>query len=144
MYADRLVEFVNMLQKRRNSCHAAFESALQFTPDLPALMHAHAAYEAAVLGASHAEDPIRASTHHEVAKLVAKFVELLGTDLTVASPLNPFWHTGNPIQPDAADLRKAKPWDYVWRVASARAFGKDRATLETVSAWAERHIAGAF
>jgi len=131
MFADRLVEFVNMLQKRRNSSHAAFQTALQFTPHLPALMHAHAAYEAAVLGASHAEDPIRPSTHHEVAVLVDEFVRLVGTDATVVEARNPFGAT-------------AKPWDAMWRVAMGRAFGKDRAKLESVSEWASRHIAGAF
>ena len=34
MYADRLVEFVNFLQKKRNLSHASFTRALQFTPHL--------------------------------------------------------------------------------------------------------------
>ena len=42
MYVDRFVEFFNFLLKKRNSSHAAFDMALQFTPHLPALMHAHA------------------------------------------------------------------------------------------------------
>ena len=100
MYADRLVEFVNFLQKRRSTDHAAFEAALQFTPNLRALMHAHAAYEAAVLGSPHAEDPILPSTHFEAAKLVDEFVRVLGTDLTAPSTANPFHDVANCSTPE--------------------------------------------
>ena len=118
--------------KRRNTSAAAFSTALQFTPHLPALMHAHAAYATAVLGASHAEDPIRPGTHHAVAKLVDEFVRLLGTDLTIVDPANPFHRTG-PTRLDQGDYRTHRPWEWPDKVAMARAFGKDRASLETVS-----------
>ena len=144
MFADRLVEFVNFLQKRRNTGHAAFEAALQFTPHLRALMHAHAAYEAAVLGAPHAEDPIRPPTHYEVAKLVDEFVRLLGTDLTVISTANPFFHTGNSVQLSAGPYQSYQPWLWPERVARGRAFGKERTTLETIGEWAARMAREAF
>ena len=119
-----IIDPVNFLLKKRNSCHAACDMALQFTPHLPALMHAHAAYEAAVLGAPHVEDPIRPSTHNEVAKLVDEFIRLLGTDLTTPTADNPFWHTGQPVPLAAGEYKTRRPWEWVWLVAQGRAFGK--------------------
>ena len=144
MYVDRFVEFVNFLLKKRNSSHAAFDMALQFTPHLPALMHAHAAYETAVLGAPHVEDPIRPSTHNEVAKLVDEFIKLLGTDLTTPTADNPFWHTGQPVPLAAGEYKTRRPWEWVWLVAQGRAFGKGSASLESIDEWGERMAADAF
>ena len=144
VYADRYVEFIQNLMKRRNSCHAAFESALQFTPHLPALMHAHAAYEAAVLGAPTVEDPVRASTHVEVDTLVAEFIRLLGADLTVPVAENPFWHTGTPTDRDSGDYKARRPGEWAEKVAQGRAYGKDSAQLESVQAWAERLVGDAW
>jgi hypothetical protein len=56
-----------------------------------------------------------------------KFFELLGSDLTKANGMNPFWHTGCPcsqVDPGLDDLLLKKPWKVVWSVAWGAANGK--------------------
>jgi hypothetical protein len=56
-----------------------------------------------------------------------KFFELLGSDLTKANGLNPFWHTGYPcsqVNVDPEDLLRKKPWKRMWEVAYGAGNGK--------------------
>lgn len=57
---------------------------------------------------------------------------------------NPFFHTGNPVQLAAGPYQSYQPWLWPDRVARATAFGKDRATLETIGEWAARMASEAF
>ena len=110
----------------------------------PRFAFAHQRAAAHLLGAPHAEDPIRSSTHYEVAKLVEAFVQLLGTDLATPTTTNPFFHTGNPVQLSSGPYQSYQPWLWPDRVAQARAFGKGRTTLEQIGEWAERMADEAF
>ena len=68
-----------------------------------------------------------------------KLVSVLGTDLTVQSDLNPFWHTGNPCsQAGDDDLLRTRPWKHLWNVAGGAANGKG-APLSSAMRKAERY-----
>ena len=55
-----------------------------------------------------------------------RMVELLGKDATKDSPLNPFWHTGNPVSLTSGDYRERTPWVWMFEVAEGRSLGKGR------------------
>ena len=63
-------------------------------------------------------------------RLQDEFKQQLGTDLTVFSPNNPFWHTGNAVPLWTGDFQTRRPWEWVWRVAEGRSVGKGRARHE--------------
>ena len=124
MAFDRFVEYVNLRQSQRNSSFRAFDAALHYTPRLLPMMHVDAAYTAAVgggeAGADAGYDP---RLIRDVERLVALFVRLLGRDLTVPTTTNPFFHTGNAVDPNAGAACAHRPTEWLWQVESGRAAG---------------------
>ena len=93
-FADRAMEYINLLQDQRRGKFAAFEHALEFTPHLPALVYTVHALDAADHGESASNDPLRESMITAAEAIRADLVARLGTDLTVPDPTNPLFHTG--------------------------------------------------
>ena len=71
------------------------------------------------------QDVILASTLNGAKFFAEKFVDMCGTDLTVDSPGNPFWHTGTsaPINSATVELRLRRPQKFIFRVAQGLSGG---------------------
>jgi hypothetical protein len=67
-----------------------------------------------------------------------------GTETSMPTADNPFWHTGQPVPLAAGEYKTRRPWEWVWLVAQGRAFGKGSASLESIDEWGERMAADAF
>ena len=66
----------------------------------------------------------------------------LGTNLKTRNDFNLLWHTGLPRNIyTATNIKEARPWKYVRRVAQATSVGEGMADPETWDAWARRKIA---
>lgn len=86
-------------------------------------------------------EPIRAASLNAAKLLQDKFVAVLGTDLTVHSDRNPFWHTGSPCSQDTVgrDRLQKKPWEYMWEVAKGAMPGKGKSFWRTSQSY-QRHV----
>lgn len=73
---------------------------------------------------SDVNDPVRPSLLNGAARLRTKFKQLLGTDLTVADPLNRFWHTGVPTNAEVGDQETKRFDRFMWRVSAGTSSGK--------------------
>lgn len=124
-FIDRVMEFTNNEQQSmRRSAHAAsFGRTMDVTPLLRGMMHVRHAFQATEHGTSDGDDPITDSMLVQARLLQDELRRLLGTDLTVATNTNPFWHTGNPVAHNG-DMRTHRPWEWVWRAADATSHGK--------------------
>ena len=69
-----------------------------------------------------------------------EYRRVLGTDLTVVSANNPFWHTGNPVPLDGGDFRSRRPGEWWVRVAEGRSAGKGRGRPESWDTYARRFV----
>ena len=128
---DRLIEYINNLQLKRTTAFRGYDSQLHFTKYLKPLVHVDAAWKE-VDGVGHGlEDGVKEFLYNDIAQIHRKLVEVIGTDLTVASVGNPLWHTGIPVPLDGGDYRKRKPWLYIWEVAFGRSAGHNRSQAET-------------
>ena len=80
----------------------------------------------------------------EVAVLVDLFKSKLGSNLRSPSDFNPFWHTGNPTNMRSGNLKDARPWEWLWRVADGTSPGHHQLEgprkLEAWDVWFRRHI----
>lgn len=75
------------------------------------------------------------------AQVVRKeLLKQLGTDLTNATHINPFWHTGRPVDMHSGSASERKPWVYLWRVSLGLACGCGRSTPETWHAYVRRCV----
>ena len=134
MWCDRMQEYVNLLQDQRDGKYAAFERSLHYSQDIEALLHVAQMWDD---GGSSLHDPVRQSILDAAEVVRAKILELLGSDLTIPSDKNPFWHTGNPVKLASGSAQKHRPWEYVQAVADGRSAGKGR--IGMLQAWT-RHI----
>ena len=116
------------MQGLRDGKFAAFENALHYTPTIEAMLHAALAWEAAEKGESALNDPVTQALLNGAAIVRKQLFSKLGSDLTVTSDVNPFWHTGNPVKVCKKNIRSHQPWEDLRRVADGRVPGKDRST----------------
>ena len=130
MYGDRICENINRLQDERNGKFASFDKALHYSDEVIALMHVRQAWEAAKFGETRLHDPLKQSTLNAAEVIRQKLRAELGTDLTIATDHNPFFHTGNPVKLNAGPRRSYRPWADYWDVAAGRSAGKDRVARE--------------
>ena len=128
---DRLLEYVNLLQQQRMNAFSGFDSALHQTDLLPAMLHVDHAYEEAVHGSSPTEEVMTRSELFSARSLQDLFLSKCGSDLTIASNSNPFWHTGNATSFSGGDYREQQPWEYIWRVAQGLAVGRGRSSMQS-------------
>ena len=140
MYGDRCLEYVNYLQEQRNGKFASFDRALHYSADIVALMHVRQAWEAAKFGDTRLHDPLKQSTLNAAEVIRQKLHSELGTDLTIATELNPFFHTSNAVKLNAGPKRSYRPWADYWDVAEGRVAGKDRVTRERYDDYIRRYI----
>ena len=141
MAFDRFVEYVNLRQSQRNSVFLAFDSALHYTPHLLPMLHVDAAYTAATSGGDGGGDAgYDPRMIREVQKLVELFVRMLGSDLTVPSTDNPFWHTGNPVRVDAGAAKEYRPDEHIWNVESGQSAG-DGLAAQACALWLQDLLA---
>ena len=107
------------------------------------MLHADAAFSAAALGAStDADSGYDPRILNQVRRLVRMFEQELGTDLTVPSANNPWWHTGS-VQLAAGSTREYQPFDYVYEVEAGRLPGKE-AVRQSCRAWVLNQLANHF
>ena len=145
MAFDRLIEWINFRQGQRNSSFQAYDHSLQYTPELQPMMHVDAAYTAATLGKSpEADDGYDRRILNNALRLVERFIQQCGTDLTVASTDNPWWHTGNPVALTANSAREMRPWDYFWAVLRGTAAGKMMAHAQSGHDYVNDHLENHF
>jgi len=141
MAFDRLIEWINFRQGQRNSTFRAFDRSLQYTPELQPMMHVDAAYTAATLGySSEADDGFDQRVLNNALRLLEDFTQTCGTDLTVATSVNPWWHTGNPVQMATGTARQARPYDWFWDVMNGRSAEK-MAEAESGHDYVTNHLA---
>ena len=140
MAFDRLIEWINFRQSQRNSSFQAYDRSLQYTPELQPMMHVDAAYTAATLGKSpEADDGYDRRTLNNALRLVDRFLQESGTDLTIPSVHNPWWHTGNPVPLANDSDRRMRPADYFWAVMRGTAAGKD-ASAQSSGQYVDDHL----
>ena len=126
MAFDRLIEYVNHLQKMRTTAFKGFEKQLQFTPHLKALVHIDAAWKEANGVFAGIDDGIPAYLYNDVAQLRRKIRETLGTNLEALVLGNDLWHTGNAVPLAEHDYSERMPWELTDRVMHGRAVGVGR------------------
>lgn len=125
MAYDRLVEWINLRQSERSSSFQSYDGALQFTHRMQPMLHVDAAFSAAALGhSSDADAGYDPRIQNQVRRLLHMFERDIGTDLTLDSPNNPFWHTGIDVPLETGPTRERRPWSYVWEVARGRLAGR--------------------
>ena len=140
MYGDRILEWINLIQGLRDGKFSSFEKGMQYTPDLAAMLHAAHAWDCAEHGESSLHDPLKQSTLNAAEVIRAEIHRKLGSDLTIPSEYNPFWHTGNPVKLYSGPRREYRPWMDYWDVAAGRVPGKGRADTEEYAAYIRRII----
>lgn len=144
VYGDRLVEQFNLWQSWRDGKYAAFEKALQYTPDMAAMIHVAQVWDCFQNGDHESHDPVTQSILNGAAVVRAELKKKLGTDLTVKTTHNPFWHTGNPVNLANGSTRINRPWEFIWHVADGTAAGKGRVTVESYAEYIERTMANSL
>merc|ERR1712086_1150715 len=77
---------------------------------------------------------VRPSMENEVDVLVRLFEQLVGTDLETYTTHNNLWHTGSPVDMRAApNLKKGRPFKWIWNVAYARSVCLQKGERETAT-----------
>ena len=144
MAYDRLIEWINFRQGQRNSTFQAYDRSLQYTPQLQPMMHADAAYTAATLGTSpEADDGYDHRVLNNAQRLVERFVQECGTDLSLVTTDNPWWHTGNPVPLTGNLTREMRPVDFFWAVLRGTAAGK-MAAAQPAHDYVDEHLKNHF
>jgi hypothetical protein len=141
MYCDRLLEYINNIQQggMGNASAGAFSHAIDTTTLLRAMLHVRHAFQAAEQGAGAADDPITDRMLVQARMLQDEILRIIGTDLTVHSPDNPFHHTGNSVPRDG-DFRERRPEEWWRRTAEGRSMGKGRARPERWDTYVRRFV----
>ena len=90
-------------------------------------MHVSQAWDVITKGDSPLHDPVTQSPLNGAEAVRAELRSVLGTDLTVRTEMNPFWHTGHPVKlRGGTNEREYRPWDDVRKVAAGLRAGKQR------------------
>jgi hypothetical protein len=146
MYTDRVLESVNQQQQgtKGNASATSFRKALDMTTLLRTMMHVRHAFQAAERGSERSDEPVTESMLVQARLLQNELRRVLGTDLTILDPNNPFWHSGNLTPLDQGDFRERRPWEWVWRVAEGRSAGHGRARMERWNVYVRRFVHGRF
>ena len=142
IYVDRLLEMINKIQQgtKRSSNAASFGRAMDMTSLLRAILHVRHAFQAEEQGATESDDAITTDMLVQARVLQNHFLEVLGRDLSVLDPNNPFWHTGNAVPLDTGDFRQRRPEVYLWRVAAETSTGKGRSDPEKWDKFVRRFV----
>lgn len=141
MFKDRILEHIHRLQDERRGKFAAFESALEYAPELIGMMHVAYALEMAENGESELHDPLRQSHLNGAEQVRKDLVKKLGTDLTVQDDTNPLYKTGGqPNMRKAKNVCSHRPWEFIWRVADGISAGVGREKPERWDAWVDRFL----
>ena len=119
---------------------ASFARALDMTTLLRVLLHVRHAFQTTEQGAAEADDPVTDSMLVQARLLQNEFRRILGTDLTIHNPNNPFWHTGNAVPLDGGDFRDRRPWEWPRATAEGRSAGKGRARIERWDLYVRRFV----
>jgi hypothetical protein len=139
---------MNDVQKERNVGPSLLQS-LGWTMLIQPMQHVYRRWKQVTGALRTGDDGLRASMLNEVDVLVAKLVELVGTDLETRTENNTMWYTGNPVNMRAAaNMKYGRPFEWIWAVASGRSTclrkGSDQSDqnrhTETWATWATRHI----
>lgn len=140
MFLDRMLELINNLQQRtkRTSSVAGFGRAMDMTTLIRPMLHVRHAFRAAETGSTVTDDPVTQSMLVQARLLQDCFVRLLGRDLTVVNPLNPFHHTRNPVPLNTGEAKSRRPHEFVERVEEGRSRGTWRATAESATQYIRR------
>ena len=109
----------------RNSSFQAFTGALHYTPQLQAMLHVDAVYSDLMGMSSDGDAGYDPRMLYQAARLVEMFTQQSGTDITIVSPNNPYWHTGNPVPLAAGPASERRPDEYLWQVYEGVSAGKD-------------------
>ena len=108
------------------------------------MMHVDAAYTAATLGSSpEADDGYDRRVLNNALRLVERFVQECGTDLSVVTTDNSWWHTGNSVPLTSGSAREMRPWDFFWAVLRGTSAGK-MAKAQTAYNYVEDHLQNHF
>lgn len=141
MFGDRLLEYLNLMQDQRDGKFAAFDRSMHYTDELMALLHVAQVWDASERGGeSPLNDPVTQAMLNGAAVVRNNLRAKLGTDLTIYSNTNPFWHTGNPVQVDPTHLRTHDPAQFIDRVAIGAVAGKYRKRKEDWNSYTKRVI----
>ena len=111
--ADRSLEVMNDLQKEHNTGWSLLSSLL-FTSLLQPMLHVYRQWKLAARVGSSDAIGVRASVDNEVDILVELFKAKLGSDLTLPSDSNPFWHTGNAVNMRTGPAKTYRPCIVCW------------------------------
>lgn len=139
IFGDRGLEYLNLLQDMRDGKFAAFERAIHYSPQIAALLHVSQAWEVLQNGDSRLHDPVTQALLNGANAVCSELVAKLGTDLTVPSDVNPFWHTGNTVK--AGTGRSHQPWEDFYRVAKGIVAGKGRRYPAHYASYVQRVLA---
>ena len=139
--SDKSLEIQNEDQKSRNTGHSVL-NALHFGRLLQPLNWVNRMWRLATGGLADVDPGYRASIVQEVEVLVALFVRLVATsDARTRTNMNPFWHTGQPRNMNAAGaMRDCRPWDWIWAVATGTSRGWQETKTRTWWGWFRDHI----
>jgi hypothetical protein len=77
-------------------------------------------------------------------RLLERFVQECGSDLTVASADNPWWHTNNPVPLTNNSAREMRPWDFFWAVLRGTTAGKMMQSAQSAHDYVNDHLAHHF
>jgi hypothetical protein len=140
---DQGLECMNDVQKESNVSASLLQS-LAFTTLIQPMQFVYRHWKIAMGTLPAANTGVRASMENEIDALVRLFVQKMGTDLETYTTHNELWHTGNPVDMrSAANLKRGRPGEWIWSVASGRSSclkrSEDRRT-EVWVAWVERHV----
>jgi len=164
MFDDRLVEYINRIQTTRQKTsssphihlsliiapllthsrfwahrYAAFESALEYTPELTGMIHTTHALRAAEGTENPLDDELRQPILNAAESIREDLVRRLGTDLTVDDPTNPLYHTGgSPHARNTTNHKSLRPHDFIWRVARGQSAGEGRSKAESWEEYFDR------
>ena len=143
---DKSLECMNEAQKRWNVVGSLLQS-LTFTPLIQPMQWVYRQWKMAMGTLAGCSTGVRPSMENEVDVLVRLFEQLVGTDLETYTTHNNLWHTGSPVDMRAApNLKKGRPFEWIWNVAYARSVCLQKGERETATqpemwvSWTERHI----
>jgi hypothetical protein len=137
---DKSLENQNEGDKERNVGQSLLTS-MRFARLQQPMMHVHRTWKLATGARTPGNEGVRVSMANEIEALVCMFEAKLGRDLTKPTRDNPFWHTGTPTRLyGQSNVKRARPWEFIWRVAAATSSGHRTTTVEAWRVWATRML----
>ena len=144
--ADRSVECMNDSQKEFNTSWSLIQS-LAFTAILQPMHFVYRQWKIATGTLAAASTGVRLSMENEIDVLVKLFEIKVGPDLETYTTHNHLWWTGFPVDMRGGDLKKCRPWCWIWAVARGvssclqkQDICANRGRNEPWWRWAVRHI----